>query len=222
MHDPNTKKVLGVSGSAIPDSNTDKAVKAVLEATGCQTEFVKLSDYRIEPCRACLGCAKTNRCVINDDGVALAQKAKEADAIVIGCYTPYSTIDSRSKAFIERLYPLRHNHGFMRGKPGGAVVAHGLPEGNAMLPPSAELGANAVMFYMMEEGMNFLGAVKVLGNAPCLRCGFGDDCELSGVKMIAGPDAKVDSVAINCFDEQPETMAAARDLGIRIREALMS
>jgi multimeric flavodoxin WrbA len=50
----------------------------------------------------------------------LAEKAKQANALIIGGFTPYSSLDSRTKAFIERLYPLRHIHGFMRGKPGAA------------------------------------------------------------------------------------------------------
>ena len=39
----------------------------------------------------------TNRCVINDDGVMLAEKVKEADAHVIAGFTPYSTLDSRTR-----------------------------------------------------------------------------------------------------------------------------
>ncbi|BBO91981.1 hypothetical protein DSCOOX_51610 [Desulfosarcina ovata subsp. ovata] len=35
-------KVLGVSGSPIKNSNTDRALKAVLNATECETEFIKL------------------------------------------------------------------------------------------------------------------------------------------------------------------------------------
>ena len=31
-------KVIGVSGSPIRDSNTDRAIKAVLDATGLETE----------------------------------------------------------------------------------------------------------------------------------------------------------------------------------------
>ena len=37
-------KVMGISGSPIPNSNTDRAVKAVLDATGLETEFFKLID----------------------------------------------------------------------------------------------------------------------------------------------------------------------------------
>lgn len=213
-------KVLGVSGSPIKDSNTDRALKAVLESTGLETEFVKLADYTIAPCKACLGCVKANRCVIEDDGIALAEKAKHADALVIAGFTPYSTLDSRTKAFIERLYPLRHTHGFMAGKPGGAVVTSCAPEDNEALPPACRMGVNAIQFYMMEEGMNFVGAVKIQGNVPCVKCGRGDECKMSGITMLYGPEATVDSVGIKSFEEQPMAVEAAGNLGRRIARAL--
>ncbi|MBZ0154857.1 MAG: flavodoxin family protein [Alphaproteobacteria bacterium] len=214
-------KVLGVSGSPIPDSNTDRALKAALEATGVETEFLKLSDYSVEPCRACLGCVATNRCVIEDDGVLLAEKAREADALIIACYTPYSSVDGRTKAFLERLYPLRHLRGLMAGKPGGVIVTTAVPEGAAGLPPAFDMAKNAVMFYMMEEGMRFEGAVRVMGNVPCVKCGNGDDCSMSGLKMLNGPDATVASVGIRRFEDQGDAVREAVDLGRKIARALM-
>lgn len=214
------KKVLGVSGSPIANSNTDRAVKAVLAATGLDVEFVKLSDYTITPCMACLGCVETNRCVINDDGNLLAEKVKVADALVIGGFTPYSSLDSRTKAFIERLYPLRHNHGFMANKPGAAVITSCVPEDNNQLPPAAEMGVNSLVFYMMEEGMQFVGALKLQGNVPCLRCGHGDSCTMTGLKMLYGPMASVDSVGIKQFEEQPLQREGAGELGRKLAEAL--
>ena len=213
-------KVLGVSGSPTKNSNTDRAVQAVLEATGMETEFVKLADYTVAPCTACLGCVYTNRCVIQDDGIMLAEKAKAADALVIGGFTPYSTLDGRSKAFIERLYPLRHRRGFMAGKPGAAIITSCVPEENKQLPPAGEMGVNAVMFYMMEEGMRFVGSLKIQGNLPCIKCGFGDECDLSGLKMLFGPEATVDSVGINDVDRKPSNLDEARSLGRKIAEAL--
>jgi multimeric flavodoxin WrbA len=215
-------KVLGVSGSPVKNSNTDRALRAVLDATGMETEFIKLSDYTVAPCKACLGCVKTNRCVIEDDGIMLAGKAKEADALVVAGFTPYSTLDARTKAFIERLYPLRHNHGFMAGKPGGAVITSCVPEDNDMLPPASQMGVNAVQFYMMEEGMDFVGAVRIQGNVPCVRCGFGDECKLSGVKMLYGPDATVDTVGIKAFEQQAVPVESARELGKQLAERLRS
>ena len=214
-------KVLGVSGSPIDNSNTDRALKVALEATGLETEFLKLVDYKINPCRACIGCVEANRCVnTQDDGILLAEKAKEADAMIVACYTPYSTIDSLTKAFIERLYPLRHKHGFMAGKPGGAIVTCAIPARNTALPPAGDMGVNAIMFYMMEEGMNFVGAVKIVGNVPCIKCGYGNECKTSGLRMIYGNEATVQSVGINKFEEQRDALDAARALGKKIASVL--
>ena len=211
---------MGVSGSPIENSNTDRALKAVLDATGLETEFVKLTDYTVAPCKACLSCVKTNRCVIEDDGIVLAQKAREADALIIAGFTPYSTIDSRTKAFIERLYPLRHRHGFMAGKPGGAVITSCVPEDNELLPPACRMGINAIQFYMMEEGMNFVGAVKIQGNVPCVKCVFGDECRMSAITMLYGPDATADSVGIKSFEKEPLAVEQASELGQKIAEVL--
>lgn len=214
-------KILGVSGSPIYNSNTDRALKVALEATGLETEFIKLREYAITPCRACLGCVDTNRCVnTRDDGILLAEKVKGADALIIACYTPYSSLDSLTKAFIERLYPLRHKHGFMAGKPGGAIVTSAIPETNKVLPPACTMAIDAIKFYMMEEGMNFVGAVKILGNVPCIKCGYGNECKTSGIKMIYGNEATVESVNINIFEEQWDALHAARELGEKIACAL--
>ena len=214
-------KVLGISGSPINNSNTDRALKVALEATGLETEFIKLVDYKITPCRACIGCVDTNRCVnVHDDGILLAEKVKVADAMIIACYTPYSTIDSLTKAFIERLYPLRHKIGFMAGKPGGAIVTCAVPSDNKALPPAGDMGVNAIMYYMMEEGMNFVGSVKVMGNVPCIKCGYGNECKTSGIKMIFGKEATVQSVGVNKFEEQLHAVDAASGLGRKIAAAL--
>jgi hypothetical protein len=81
------------------------------------------------------------------------------------------------------------------------------------------MGVNAIQFYMMEEGMDFLGAVKILGNVPCVGCRHGDECKMTGLKMLYGPDATKDSVGINSFEEQPVAVEAARELGHKIAAA---
>jgi multimeric flavodoxin WrbA len=213
-------KVLGVSGSPIENSNTDRILKKALEATGLQTEFIKLKEYTVAPCLACLGCVKTNRCVIEDDGIMLAEKAKGADALIIAGFTPYSSLDARTKAFIERLYPLRHLHGFMRDKPGGAIITCAIPADNKMLPPACDMGVNAIKFYMMEEGMDFVGEVRVRGNVPCIRCGVGDECPVSGLKMLFGSVATVASIGVQTAEEQPAAIEAAIKLGKEIASRL--
>jgi len=215
-------KILGVSGSPIENSNTNRALKLALDSSGLETEFIKLKDYTISPCQACLGCIKTNRCVIKDDGILLAEKAKEADALIIAGFTPYSSLDARTKAFIERLYQLRHTYGYMAGKPGGAIITCAVPPDNEMLPPACDFGVDAIKFYMMEEGMEFVGAVKVMGNVPCIKCGHGDECKMSAVKMLYGPDVSVLSAGVATFEKQPEAVEAAIKLGNDIADKLKS
>jgi multimeric flavodoxin WrbA len=223
MEKKGEKSVLGISSSPIPNSNTDKAVKAVLQATGCKTEFIKLSDYIVAPCRGCLSCAKTNKCVINDDGALLAQKVKNADAIVIGCFTSYSSLDARAKAFLERLYQLRHQKGYLRNKVGSVVATSPMPEGLVMriahVPPSRDMAIKAIKYFMSTEGMNFVGAVRVYGNPPCIRCGFGDECQFSGVKNASG--GTVASWGVKCFDNQPKAVQAAQVIGQKIAQELL-
>jgi len=207
-------KVLGVSGSPIENSNTDRALKIVLEAVGAKkTEFIKLSEYTIAPCDACLGCIETNRCIHKDDGVALAEKAYKADALIIAGYTPYSSLDSRSKIFIERLYPLRHRHGLMEGKPGAAIVTCAIPPKKPGMPSACENGIQAIQNYMIEEGMNYVGGVSIVGNVPCVKCGDEGQCRMSALKMIHGPEATVKNVGINTLEDNQEVVAALKKLG---------
>ena len=215
-------KIIGISGSPIKNSNTDRTVQAILEATGLETEFIKLQDYNVAPCDACLGCVTTNECVIKDDGNILCEKVKDTDALVIGGYTPYSTLDSRTKAFIERLYPLRHLKGYMRGKPGVAVVSSCVTKPSETLPPAAQMGVNAIQFYMMEEGMNFLGSVIIEGNVPCMKCKEGDTCNMTGIKMLYGADATKSSVGIHAFENQFENVEEAKKIGKELRDALVN
>ena len=217
-----TAQVLGISGSPIPNSNTDRAVKHVLEHTGLSTEFIKLSDLRMEPCRACLGCKENNHCVVQDDGPALAEKFRQARAFVLGAYTPYSSLDARSKTFMERMYCLRHQTGLNRGKIGASVITTACPPDVPGMPPAAQTATSQIAFWMMEEGMVNLGHIVILGNVPCIKCGHGDDCPMSGVKMLHGPDATVASLGVRTFEGDQALMQSAQEVGRKIREAVLA
>ena len=212
-------EILGISGSPIPNSNTDQAIKAVLEATGMVWEFVKLSDLTMQPCRACLGCKDSNTCVVKDDAQELAGKFRAAKGFVLGGYTPYSSLDGRTKTFMERMYCLRHQTGLNRGKPGVAVLTTACNPTAEGLPPASQIATQQIAFWMMEEGMNNLGTMVLIGNVPCIRCGYGDQCEMSGVKMLHGPAATVQSVGVQKFSLQQTVQQQAKELGERLRQA---
>ena len=215
-------EVLGISGSPIPNSNTDRAVRCVLEATGLTTAFVKLSDLRMEPCRGCLGCKDTNQCVVCDDGQALAEQFRAAKAFVLGAYTPYSSLDARSKMFMERMYCLRHRTGLNQGKVGAAVITTACPPEVPGMPPASQTATAQINIWMMEEAMVNVGSMVILGNPPCIRCGYGDQCEFSGIKMLHGPEATVASVGVRQFEEGDALVNGARELGAKIRVAVLA
>ena len=213
-------EVLGISGSPVPNSNTDRAIEQILHHTGLMTEFVKLSELDISPCHACLGCVQDNECVVRDDGRDLARRFREAKAFVLGAFTPYSSLDARTKTFMERMYCFRHRTGGNARKFGAAVITTACPPGAEGLPPAAETAASQIAFWMMEEGMTNLGSMVVMGNVPCIRCGHGDECQMSGIPMLYGSEESVESVGVHAFEEQPEVVAAAKELGRTIASAL--
>ena len=215
-------QVLGISGSPIRDSNTDRAVKRILEDTGLRTQFVKLSQLEFEPCRACLGCINSNQCVVADDARELAEEFHNAPAFVLGAFTPYSSLDARTKAFMERMYCHRHRFGYNSGKVGVSVVTTACRPGVPNLPPAAETAVSQIAFWMMEEGMQNLGSMVVNGNVPCIRCGRGDACQMSGVKMLFGPEATVESAGVNTFEEDQSQLQEAKELGEKIRRAVLA
>ena len=192
-------EIIGLSGSPIPNSNLDRAVKAVLEATGLEYEFIKLSDYNIRPCMACRKCVNDNTCKQEDDFGWISKKVLEADAWVIGIYSPYSQIDAFTKAFLERLWSLRHVNNLLKGKPVGLVHIRVIPP---LLdkPVFRYTGLNKLIirkipsqkvidqleFELKADKMKVIGKVRVRGNIPCHTCGRGNDCQMSGAKIMYG------------------------------------
>lgn len=196
--------VLGISGSPVSNSNTDRAIKAVLEASELEHEFVKLSDLHIRPCMACKQCVSDNICKQEDDFGWLYKKVEEADALVIGAYSPYSSIDAFTKAFLERLWSLRHVNNLLKDKPVITIVSGVYPKlldnpvlrfsGLSRLIRQLVLPVDKVSKKLAKElrmdNMKIIGQIKLRGNIPCLTCGHGDDCEMSGVKFLHGKNAK--------------------------------
>lgn len=70
--------------------NTGQIVDKLLggiNAAGIITEVVQLSDYRISGCRGCLSCAKTGKCIVEDDMALLYPKIEQSDAYIFASRT---------------------------------------------------------------------------------------------------------------------------------------
>jgi len=177
-------KVLGISGSPIKNSNTDRLVKTILDATEIESEFVKLSKINVRPCFACKKCVPDNICKVKDDFQELSEKIKKAKVLVISAYTPYGQIDAFTKALLERFWSLRHVNNLLKGKLCATVLTGLTP--NALDQVNQSLAAELREY----ERMDLIGQLTVKGNLPCLTCGEGDGCQMSAVKIMYGPDAK--------------------------------
>jgi multimeric flavodoxin WrbA len=208
-------QVIGISGSPIRNSNTDRLIKTVLESTGLKTEFVKLSDIQVRPCVACLGCKADNVCKVGDDFPELAVKVRNAGAIVVGGYTPYGSADAFTKAFLERLFSLRHQNGLNRGKL--AVTVHtGIGRGAPGLNEASEQVVHALKL----EGMEVLGSLKAIGNPECMVCGYGETCPMSALPWIFGEDVKVTPEKFCNIESQADLVQSATNLGKEISNRL--
>lgn len=208
-------QVIGISGSPIRNSNTDRLIKMVLESTGLKTEFVKLSDIQVRPCVACLGCKADNVCKVGDDFPELAVKVRNAGAIVVGGYTPYGSADAFTKAFLERLFSLRHQNGLNRGKL--AVTVHtGIGRGAPGLNEASEQVVHALKL----EGMEVLGSLKAIGNPECMVCGYGETCPMSALPWIFGEDVKVTPEKFCNIESQADLVQSATNLGKEISNRL--
>lgn len=230
--------VLGVSGSPTKNANTDKLVKAVLDSTGLDTAFVKLSDLNIGPCRACMGCVKSNECVLKDDFQEIGPLVMKADALVVGSPTYFGLPSAFTKAFMERLYAFRHVNLLTKGKVAVAVAVGCAAE------KDVEAWLGKVMAF---DGMDVVGTMSAKGTPCCFVCGPGEACNYTSWNAyspeIAGMDfgwkenygnyleilpdnipyvkgsARILKHHRNVEDE-PDVMARARDLGQAIRKRL--
>ena len=212
-------QIIGISGSPIKNSNTDRLIQAVLEGSGLSPEFVKLSKINVRPCIACLGCKKDNICKVKDDFPELAEKVRKAGAVVVGGYAPYGGVDGVTKAFLERLFSLRHQNGLNRGKL-AVVVATGIGRG----APGLEEASRQIAHALKLEGMTMMGELKATGNPECMVCGFGETCPMSALPWIFGDDTTVTPEKFSRVEDQTEiweqAKALGKDIALRLGEQL--
>ncbi|MBI3946798.1 MAG: flavodoxin family protein [Armatimonadetes bacterium] len=104
-------KVFAILGSRNPEGQTARATAALIEgiaAAGGDAQQAFLPLLQVERCRQCEEngwgiCRREGRCVIEDDFAALAQRIREADAVVFSNPVYYSDLSESLRAFTDRL-----------------------------------------------------------------------------------------------------------------------
>ena len=101
--------VILITTSLRAGSNSDRLADEVergAKDAGCDVVRVSLKGKEIKFCKGCLACQKTQRCVIKDDAVEIAERIGNADALVY--FTPiyYYEMSGQMKTLLDRCNPL--------------------------------------------------------------------------------------------------------------------
>ena len=102
-------KVLVISTSLRAKSNSDILTGRLIDGAkdaGYDVEHVSLKGKEIKFCIGCLSCQKTQKCVLNDDAVWIAERAKEAQTLVFATPIYYYGMSGQMKTLLDRLNPL--------------------------------------------------------------------------------------------------------------------
>ena len=102
-------KVLVITTSLRFRSNSDILAEKVVEGAkdaGHDVETVSLKGKIINFCKGCLACQKTQKCVIKDDAIEIAEKVKEAETLVFVSPIYYYEMSGQLKTLLDRLNPL--------------------------------------------------------------------------------------------------------------------
>lgn len=116
-------KVLLINCSPHEHGVTDAALReaaAALEAEGVETEVFFPGAKPIQPCTACYGCGKTNRCVFQDSVNIALDKMESCDGLIVGTPVHYAAISGIASAFLDRMF--MSGGSTMRHKPAAGVV----------------------------------------------------------------------------------------------------
>lgn len=102
-------KVLVISTSLRAKSNSDILTKKLIEgakSVGHEVEYISLKGKNIGFCIGCLVCQSSQKCVIGDDAVEIAEKVKNADTLVFATPIYYYEMSGQMKTLLDRLNPL--------------------------------------------------------------------------------------------------------------------
>ncbi len=100
-------KVLLVNGSPNEKGCTYTALSEfskTLKEEGIESEIYYIGCDPIAPCRACYGCSKTGKCVINDKVNSFLEYAREFDGYVLGTPVHYASASGGIVSFMHRAF----------------------------------------------------------------------------------------------------------------------
>ena len=209
-------RIMGFStGGVGRETNVDRMVRAILEKSGHETEFVKLTDLNYSGCKGCVQlCARPQVCRLEDDLLPYYQKLKEADAVVLGSSVYFGRINAAMLAFVERFFGYRHVTVAIQKKPFSLVLGGGSRENDS--------AADQFRNILSPFGVKVLGVVQYgSGIPPCFSCGRHQECRIGGLYMARGEAAHSMTITPDLFhrwEDHPQTVEAIEVAATKLAE----
>ena len=166
--------IIGISGSPIKNSNTDRIIRSLLRESGKESEFVKLSTLNFSPCRGCAHlCATTAMCGVKDELHPYLADIRDAEALIIGNPRQHGMMTAWTYSFFSRLWCFLHDNSTIYRKP-VIFVSVGLYDEE---PGRETFRASLIK----EHQFHVLGELHHRTfNPPCIKCGKGNTCMNNG------------------------------------------
>ncbi len=210
-------KIIGFSTGGVGHlGNTDRMVQAILDQSGYDSEFVKLTDLAFTGCKGCVDlCATPQVCLLDDEAGPYYQKMKDADAVVLGCAVYGGSVNAITLSFLERFYGYRHVDLAIKGKPFVLAVC-----GFRNIENAVEQVQNT----LKRQGINVLDLVQYLSSSPpCLFCGRHQECSIGGLYRRIGEKAHTLTVTPDMFHKWEDnfiTVEAVEAASQKLKEHL--
>lgn len=189
--------ILGISGSPKTGGNTDRMVKAVLEKSGKETNFVNLSKLRFDPCRGCCHlCASTSMCGVKDELHPYLPLVRDAEALVLGTPIQLGNPTGFMFNFLTRLECFHHIHIALEEKP-AVLISAGLKKKELQIPEGIERFETMAAH---SHQIRPLGHIYFHSESPpCFKCGEGQHCKVGGYwkYVIEKDENKLNSIPVS-------------------------
>lgn len=101
------KKLIAILGSPHENGSAAAMMDCALKATDLsewEIEIIYLYQKQIAFCNGCRVCAKTGKCIINDDMQEIAEQMKTCDRIILAAPTYWANVPAAVKNLFDRLF----------------------------------------------------------------------------------------------------------------------
>ncbi|MFC1953298.1 flavodoxin family protein [Chloroflexota bacterium] len=211
--------ILGFSSGGVGHlGNADRMVQAILEKSGYDYVFVKLTDLTFSGCKGCVDlCAVPQVCGLNDEAGHFYQKVKDAEAVVFGSSVYSGSFNTIALSFLERFFGYRHVNMALKDKP-FVLVGCGYRD--------IDSAVEQVQNKLARQGIKVIDLVKYIsGSTPCLYCGRHRECSIDGLYRMMGEASHSLTVTPDMFhrwEDDCNTVGAIEQASNKLKEHLNS